>query len=633
MKRFLFSILAIFLICSCSLNLYNSDKDIKYINSILNNYNMDESLSLKNYLVNELNTGILLNGNTYSFLYNDYLFTITDNDIKKEEYIYEEAYTSLEELASADLNINDIAYVKTNTFYSKYIITNKTDLGIMLNNGKYAQVCPINGILSFEALNPYRDGINDDSTLFNIVFNNSQKYGINYLILDNGSYLCQNRLNIDSNNGFTIIGNNSNIIVDDKYNDEKYNEFFFSITYSNDILISKINILYEMKRAINGIKTQLSVHSSNNIEIVDSNFNIPNDTLLLDSKDREFTNMDLYTNWHNVIINRCIFNNICDSNAGGSLWIRDFHGLGSSDVKVLNSSFYKIAHDEILAVFMGSIENVLIKNNKFIVPDDLESSSVMNFTLGSNSSSKADNIIFENNEIDTSSTGGLFWTNGTNIIIRNNKIKAHLSKKSTNNYRLFEGKKDRYITLIENNEIFIDSYLDDYSFQVHLFNNVNEVINNTISSNLKLTDVFINTNTIRNNEIVLNCNTDFLSYNVNEFNSNKVAINDKIGSIFRYYKNEFSDNKSIINNEFNYRFDELESESYFIMLNDLKMNGYQVIIKNNTLYSNIINEKSRLLFFAPIDDNIQVSSFINNNINGYNYSNNYLKNIIINEGE
>ena len=245
--------------------------------------------------------------------------------------------------------------------------------------------------------------------------------------------------------------------------------------------------------------------------------------------------MDLYTNWHNVIINRCSFNNVCDSNAGGSLWIRDFHGLGSSEVKVINSSFYKIAHDEILAVFRGDIENVLIKNNKFTVPDDLASFSVMTFTLDSNSSTKANNIIFENNEIDTSSTGGLFWTNGTNIIIRNNKIKAHLSKKSTNNFRLFEGKKDRYITLIENNDIFIDSYLTDYSFQVHLFNNVNEVINNTISSNLKLTDAFINTNIVRDNEIVLNCEADFLSYNVFEFNSNKVDINNRIGSIFRYY--------------------------------------------------------------------------------------------------
>ncbi len=52
--------------------------------------------------------------------------------------------------------------------------------------------------------------------------------------------------------------------------------------------------------------------------------------------------MDLYTNWENVIINNCTFNNLCDSEAGGSLWIRDFHGLGSKDCKVLNFHFIKL---------------------------------------------------------------------------------------------------------------------------------------------------------------------------------------------------------------------------------------------------------------------------------------------------
>lgn len=632
MKRFLYITLIIMLLCSCSLNITN-DKDIKYINSILNNYNEEESLSLKNYLANELDTPIIINDDIYSLQYNNHLFNIKDNEISKEEISFEESYNSLDEINKLDLKLDDIIYLKTDTIYSKYIVKESSILGIKLDNGLYLDICPINGILYFSALNPYMDGINDDSILLNKVFNNATEYNIHYLILENGNYLCKNRLNIDSKNDFTIIGNNSNIIVNDSYNDEKYHEFFFSITNSNNILLSKINILYQMKRSINGIKTQLSVHSTSNIEIVNSKFNIPNDTILLDSRDREFTNMDLYTNWHNVIINKCTFENTCDSNAGGSLWIRDFHGLGSSDAKVLNSSFYKIAHDEILAVFMGSIENVLVKNNKFTVPDDLESFSVMTFTLGSNSSIKADNIIFEDNEIDTSSAGGLFWTNGTNIIIRNNNIKAHISKKSTNNFRLFEGKRDNNISLIENNNIIVDSYLDDYSFQVHLFNNVNEIINNKIISNLKITDVFINSNIIKNNEIELNNEAEFLSYNVNEFNSNNITINNKIGSIFRYYGNEFKENKNIIDNIFNYNYDELEAESYFIMLNDLKMNDYQVLIKNNTLNSKIINKKSRILFFAPIDEEIQNSLFINNNINGYNYNNNYLKNIIINEGD
>ena len=71
-----------------------------------------------------------------------------------------------------------------------------------------------------------------------------------------------------------------------------------------------------------------------------------------------------------------------------------FWQKGSKNCKVLNSNFYKIAHDEILAVFSpGKIDNVLIKGNNFTIPDDGTSSSVMNFTLGTGN--QHSNISFE----------------------------------------------------------------------------------------------------------------------------------------------------------------------------------------------------------------------------------------------
>ncbi|UKI50901.1 MAG: hypothetical protein L6U99_06080 [Clostridium sp.] len=104
-----------------------------------------------------------------------------------------------------------------------------------------------------------------------------------------------------------------------------------------------------------------------------------------------------------------------------------FHGLGSKDCKVLNSHFFKIAHDEMMAVFMGIISDVLIKNNEFLVPDDGISSSVMNFTLGTGSNHK--NISFIGNNVDACSTGGLIWAKGENVIINDNNLNVHLSKK------------------------------------------------------------------------------------------------------------------------------------------------------------------------------------------------------------
>ena len=91
-------------------------------------------------------------------------------------------------------------------------------------------------------------------------------------------------------------------------------------------------------------------------------------------------------------------------------------------------SFYKIAHDEMIAVFMGIISDVLIKNNDFLVPDDGVSSSVMNFTLGTSSNHR--NISFIGNKVDACSTGGLIWAKGENVIIKDNNLNVHLSKKS-----------------------------------------------------------------------------------------------------------------------------------------------------------------------------------------------------------
>ena len=63
----------------------------------------------------------------------------------------------------------------------------------------------------------------------------------------------------------------------------------------------------------------------------------------------------------------------------------------------------------------------------------------MNFTFGSASSKLADNIIFEKNNIDVCSTGGLIWsTNATNVIIRDNIIKSSIGSKTNNNFRMIE---------------------------------------------------------------------------------------------------------------------------------------------------------------------------------------------------
>ena len=309
----------------------NTNNDLINLQKIVDNYNDNESLSFENYFINKINSNIYNN----FFSYNNKNYKIIDknvvclNDIEKN---YNSTVNTIEELKGKNLALNEIVYVKgINICYQ--IKNENLGLDIRLDNGLFARAIIYNKSVNLKAFGLKGNGIDDDGVVLQNIFNQIKKYDVNAVELPYGNYLCQNRMDFSGIDNLKIIGNDSTIIVNDTYNDEKYYEFFFNIYGCSNILFSKLNFKYEMTRFINGIKTQIGVHNSNNIEFVDSKYDIPNTTLELNSKEREFTNVDLYTHWENIVINNCTFNNTCDSNAGGSLWIRDFHGNGSKNCK------------------------------------------------------------------------------------------------------------------------------------------------------------------------------------------------------------------------------------------------------------------------------------------------------------
>lgn len=174
----------------------------------------------------------------------------------------------------------------------------------------------------------------------------------------------------------------------------------------------------ETENIENQYKAQVYVGATN-IKIVGSSFKVPETA----SNEHSYSNIDLYTGWHNVLIDNCELYLANDAKEGGCIWIRDLFNRGASDVTFSNNRCYKKCHDEILAVFMGSIENVNILNNTFTIPNSTDSST-MCFTFGSNSSKQAKNIRFEGNTIDVKATMSLLHSrNANNLSIKNNNIK------------------------------------------------------------------------------------------------------------------------------------------------------------------------------------------------------------------
>lgn len=602
----------IFFLFSC-----NIDSDLNYLNGIGDKYNAEETLSFNNYLANAIDRPIYSDN---TFIYKEKIYKIANNKIKYvgkfTDTSYDNNVTSIEELKA--YNLGDTIYV--NETRCAYLITNiNKGADIEISNDLYATPLINNGVVSLRVFGKY----DDYSIILNNLFKNINAYNISTLELD-GDLICKNYIDFSGISDLIILGHNAKLIVDNSYLDDNYHEFFFNIYAASNIMISKMSFNYQMTRSINGIKTMLGVHKSKHLELVDCSFDISSSV----QNNSEYTNMDLYTNWENVIINNCTFNNLCDSEAGGSLWIRDFHGLGSKDCKVLNSHFFKIAHDEMIAVFMGIISDVLIKNNEFLVPDDGVSSSVMNFTLGTGSNHK--NISFIGNNVDACSTGGLIWAKGENVIINDNNLNVHLSKKGTGSFRAIEGSINN-IKEFSNNTINIDSLLDTYDFQVHILHNIDIVKNNKINVNMKVTDVLLGIDEVEDNEINMAMASEFVFYNIDaNVCNNIVNVNNKINAIFRYYGNDLENSVSIKNNKINYNYEEdINESSTFIMLNDLKMNNYMVNIINNKLYAKGCNTKSRFLFYAPADLN-QTSIIKDNEIEGFIESNNYFKNFNIN---
>ena len=571
------------------------------IKNIIDDYKLDESLSFSNYLKYSFRSHVYFNNEYYYFNYKGYEVEYYENNINIK--LVDNKNTNIinvqnvELMTNLEVNVGDI--VKTNEYYAdtnkggaKYEICSEDSLfAIALDNGLYAKPIVENNSISIESLGAYGDGIHDDSQIIINAINSAKELNMDTLFFNSSNYLCNSKLDIGEVNELALLGNNSTIIVNDNYDDTDYKEFFLNIWNCNDFLLSEISISYDFSRAINGIKTQVGIHNSKKVEYVNSTFNIPDSTLKLQTKDREFTNFDCYQGWEDIVINNCNFINLTDSSAGGSLWIRDFRNTGSKNIKVLNSYFHKIAHDELIAVFMGSIQNVIIRNNTFKVEDSGESSSVMNFTFGSASSKLADNIIFEKNNIDVCSTGGLIWsTNATNVIIRDNIIKSSIGSKTNNNFRMIESLNENTIDLIQNNHVIFSSLLKDYSFQVHIFKNIKEVLNNTVEINCKITDLFLDVNSVIGNICNIYSNVDFISYNTKEkFKSNKISFNScKFGSFFRYYGITLNSNIDIVDNIINYTYSESsEDASYIIMANDMYMANYVINLSNNT-----INNKS-----------------------------------------
>lgn len=535
---------------------------------------------------------------------------------------------NIEELKQINSKVGD--KYKTLGYYTendggagRYDIIEKSDsikvdngLYIELNNGLIAKLAIINKTVNVKQFGAKGDSINDDTKNLRTAFNS----GIANVELPKGEYKITDKISLDTEST-NIIGNNSIIFTNNDYKPEKYSEFLI-IMHSDNCNISNLSIeARETENIENLYKAQVYVGATN-INITKCTFKIPETT----SNKHSYSNIDLYTGWHNVLIEDCDLYLANDAKEGGCIWIRDLFNRGASNVTFTNNRCYKKCHDEILAIFMGSIENVNILNNTFTMPKSTDPST-MCFTIGSNSSKKAENIRFEGNTIDTKATMSLLNSrNATNLSIKNNKIKFERDTELTNTFLMYFPKDNaennsKNVT-IENNEIEIN-------------NNTQKAFNNLIATNaenisLSKNTIIVNSavleaftgkfSSISNNNITFNKSLNILVNKPKEFTENNIIFNNGFGTIAQYHGGDLDYNSNIKNNVFTNNFDEIgtNGKSILLMFNGGTLNNHIVTFEGNIINSNKANYRRNLIYLLNLADTTpQTIKFINNKFNGY----------------
>lgn len=541
------------------------------------------------------------------------------------------AVKNVEELKNLDAKVGD--KYKTLGYYtendggaSRYDIIEKDSnikidngLYIELNNGLLAKLAIINKIVNVKQFGAKGNATDDDTQYLRTAFNS----GVANIDMPKGEYKITDKINLDTAST-NIIGNGSTIFTDNDYKPEKYSEFLF-VMQSNNCNISNLNIeARETENIENLYKSQVYVGATN-IKIVGCSFKVPETA----SSEHSYGNIDLYTGWHNVLIENCDLYLANDAKEGGCIWIRDLFNRGASDVKFTNNRCYKKCHDEILAVFMGSIENVNILNNTFTMPNSTDPST-MSFTFGSNSSNKAKNIRFEGNTVDVKATMSLLHSrNADNLSIKNNNIKfekVDIINGSINTFIMYFPKDNqennsKNVT-IENNDIELNN-ATSYDIRGLLSSNAQNITfdNNKITSNSEINEAFTGEVTsMSNNNMIFNKYVRILLNKPKEFNKNNITFNSKFDTFAQYHTGELNYESNIKDNVIESNYDEMSAneKSNLLMFNGGTLNNHLVTFESNTINYEKANYKRNLIYILDLADTTpQTIKIINNKMDGY----------------
>jgi hypothetical protein len=471
---------------------------------------------------------------------------------------------------------------------------------------------PLEGYQSvayIEDFGAYGDGVQDDTE----AINNALNSGSDAVVFEANAIYKTNDIISMKTSGVTIFGNNATLFTDDDYrSSSNYYEWYFNVEASN-IVMNGLNIEARESRPV-GYKTQFVIMNASNVTVDNCSFTIPSTVLPSGaSHDLEYSNLDLFTGWHNIRIQNSTFVNLADTNAGVCVEFRDIYNHGASDLVFTSNTLTSNCHDEIIASFTGStttISNLYITNNNInALAGIISKPRTLGVSLGYDGFG-LDNITFSGNTLNVSADyAAIAIGDSKNVTISDNTI--------------------NFMPLVNWNPVYVlkGSIVNN---NINVTNNTIEIMNNpnanfagisdgylnltynNITSNSNVSEaLFINNSVVSNNTITVNADTKRLGSSIISFQENKVTFNGTISTMFEFYNKTFFTDITIVDNIINCRSTSTVNETFF-MLNGTTMDGYVFTCSNNTV-SCPSSSSTKSLYYMSIYDNTTQKIVLTNN--------------------
>ncbi len=490
--------------------------------------------------------------------------------------------------------------------FANIVVENKTINVLQLGAGHCKQIMVRKNALE---MNDDAERINEAVTLIDAVDG-----GV--LFIPKGEYRCGSKIYLGGDN-YTVQGEGSKSILYTDNGYVTYDEHFITVIGDN-LSIDKIRV--EARETYWApYYRQVSLMFCNNISITNSEFIVEENVVAGDGNtNRQYTNVTLYTGWHNVKIDNCKMFQLGCVERGASLGIIDMWSNGCSGVSVTNCVMKQNAHDEMLGIFTktgadAAISDIYIANNKmyaYSAPN--VSDKTMAITIAYDDSKQISNVVFENNYVKAEVPSN-FMTFGAvkDCYIQNNTFDM-LHTSNTSKGVLFDARPG---VTIRNNDIVVASETE--AGLSSIFKRDAVIKDNRIDADCYTYTFMYDKGQLIGNTINMKCCGAF-ALNPESVIDNKITINGYMHNFAKY--DSVPRNSTVTGNMVDYLCDDHDRETSMAFTGYLLYAGFHASINEHiiTFSDNVFNtpnisSKNKGLLAYGIGDETPQKMIIKNN--------------------